>query len=309
MSTEAPQVAEPVAPVVAPVSGVNDPWGKEWIQPDFTLNHKALDRLPDHLKGLRPTLERQRSFEDVLTVMQNQQVMAGKKALAPLPSDAPAHVAAERKALLDTINGVPPSPKDYGLSRPEDFPESQWSQPLADGFTAWAHKHSVSPIAAKELLSIQMGAVKGQIEAQGQYEQNFFAQQQQAFDKQIKQDNIAPDRASALVDKGALALGLDPKLPEHQTLLKNANVRLMAMRHAIQTGEDSFVQGGNSNTREVNDPEALAGDAVRNPANPLYAQYWNKDNKFSRAQQDAAVQKVNEWHRQAAAKNPPRGRR
>ena len=311
---EAPAAATPVtAPVTSPVStpaaastggsGVPEVWTKDWIQSDFTLNHKALDRLPDHLKGLRPTLERQKSFEDVLTVMQNQQVLAGKKALAPLPADAPAPVQAERKALLDTINGVPPSPKDYGITKPEDLPDSQWNPQLADSFTAWAHKHSVSPAAAKELLGIQIDGIKGQIGAQSQYESNFWAQEQQKFESTIKRENMPSDRASALVEKGAIALGLDLTNEATKTFLKGADARIMAMRHAVAIGEDSFVAGQSKPAAEAN-PKAAADDIIHNKANPLYEQYWNRDGKFPRSVAEAARAKVEELLRLDAAKNP-----
>ncbi len=60
-----PTSAAPSTP--PPSSGISEPWAKEWIKPDYTFDHKALERLPDHLKGLKPTLERSRSLEDFLT--------------------------------------------------------------------------------------------------------------------------------------------------------------------------------------------------------------------------------------------------
>ena len=299
----APVTPAPAAPASpAPSSGVQEPWAKDWIKADYTFDHKALERMPDHLKGLKPTLERSKSLEDFLTTFQNQQVLVGKKALAPLPSDAPEPVRAERKALIDTINGVPPTPKDYGITRPQDFPETQWNQPLADSFTQWAHENSVSPAAAKELIAIQMEAVKGQLGQQAQYEQQFYADQDKAFTATIQRENIAADRASALVEKGALALGLDLNNEGTKNFLKGTDARLMAMRHAIAIGEDRAVgENGQSPGAEGN-PADLAKDATSNPANPLYAQYWNKDGKFSRSVQDAAIARVNGWHQMAVAK-------
>lgn len=319
MSTEAPTAPitdTPAAPAATPPpnggsgspqgngghsSGVSEPWAKEWIAPDFTLKHSALDRLPDHLKGLRPVLERQKTFEDVLTVMQNQQVLNGKKALAPLPSDAPSHVQAERKTLLDTINGVPPTPKDYGLGKPADLPDAQWHQPMADSFAAWAHKHSVSPGAAKEMLNIQANFVKEQLVGQQQQEEQFWSGQQQLFESTIKRENIPTDRASALVEKGALALGLDLNNEQTKIFLKGSDARLMAMRHAIAIGEDRTPTGATGGGDR--DPGALAKAAMSDPADPLYAQYWNREGKFSRSVQEAAVARVNGWLQQAEAKN------
>lgn len=310
-ATIEPPVAAPASPppppdkppvVAAPASPINEVWTKDWIKPDWTLEPKALDRLPDHLKGLRPTLERQKSFEDVLTVMQQQQVLVGKKALAPLPPDAPPLVLAERKALLDTINGVPATPKDYGIAKPADLPDAAWNQPLADGFAAWAQKNSVAPAAVRELLKLNVDTVQGQLKAQADYEAGFWQKEQQTFDGIIKRENIPADRASALVEKGAHRLGLDLNDEATKTFLKGANARLMAMRHALAVGEDSFVQGDARATEQ--NPKAAADAIVHDKANPLYEQYWNRDGKFPRAVTEAARAKVEELYRLHEAKNP-----
>ncbi len=282
-------------------SGITEPWAKSWIQPDFTLDHKALDRLPDHLKSLRPTLERQKNFEGVLGALDHAQMIAGKKALAPLPPEAPETAKLERKTLLDTINGVPASPKDYGISRPKDFPEAHWNQSLADKAVAWAHKNSVPPSAMKELVfEINGGEVKSQLAAQEQNENQFWAKEQQRFDSVVKKENIGGDRASALVEKGAIALGLDLTNEQTKTFLKGADARLMAMRHAIAIGEDRVITGEGENSGGTRDYAAEATDIQRNPANPEYAVYRNKDQKYSRAQQDSVVAKVNRLHALAA---------
>lgn len=291
------------APSPGTGSGISTPWASEWIQPDFTLNHKALDRLPDHLKGLRPTLERQKNFEGVLQALDHSQTLAGKKALAPLDANAPAQAVAERKALLDTINGVPPSAKDYGIAKPADFPDAQWDPKLAESFTAWAHKHSVSPAAAKELLGLQVGNVKTQLANQAQYEQTFWADEQKNFEATIQRDNIPAARASALVEKGAISLGLDLNNERTKTFLKGSEARLMAMRHAIAIGEDTALTGDGSSPGEGTNYAELAQSARQDPANPIYAQYWNKDGKFSQSVQAAAVAKVNGWLQLAEGKS------
>lgn len=289
-------------------SGISESWAKSWIQPDFTLNASALDRLPDHLKGLRPTLERQKNFEGVLMALDHASTLAGKKALAPLPAGSAPEVQAERKQLLDTINGVPSKPQEYGIARPADFPEAHWNQKLADSFTTWAHKHSVSPAAAKELVfDIQANAVKESLVSQAQYETQFWAGQQQQFEATIRRENIPADRANALVEKGALALGLDMNNEATKTFMKGAESRLMAMRHAIAIGEDSSGAGLTANGGADRDPAALAHSAMKDPSDPLYAAYWNRDGKYSRTDHEAAVAKVNGWFQQAEARNPRRG--
>ncbi len=301
-----PNVAPSTPP---PSSGISEPWAKDWIKPDFTFDHKALDRMPEHLKGLRASLERTKDIDGLMSVFQNQQMLVGKKALAPLPADAPDPVKAERKALLDTIQGVPPTPKDYGIARPQDIPEGQWDGKLADSFSAWAHKNSVSPAAAKELIGIQVAAMKENMGAQQAYEQQFYAKQDQAFAATIQRENIPLDRASSLVEKGALALGLDLNNEETKNFMKGSDARLMAMRHALAIGEDRAIPEGGGPQGADQNPAELAKDATTNPANPIYGPYWNKEGKYSRSAQESAIQKVNGWHQQAAAKNPPRSPR
>lgn len=289
------------APITA-TSGVNEVWAKDWIQPDFTLNHKALDRLPEHLKDMRPTLEKYKGFEDVLLGYKNQQVMAGKKALAPLMPDAKPEVIAERKALLDSINGVPKEAKEYGITRPQDFPEAQWNQPMADNYAKWAHENSVSPTAAKKLMALQMESVRGAMVEQDKYVQKFYADEDGKFSATIQRENIPADRASSLIEKGALALGLDIQNEQTKNFLKGSDARLMAMRHAIAIGEDKAVTPEGGGQTGGGDPTELAKSATSDPSNPIYAPYWNKEGKYSRSAQEAAVAKVNGWYQQAAGK-------
>ena len=148
--------------------------------------------------------------------------------------------------------------------------------------------------------------MKGQLAAQAQYEQTFWSDQQKTFDAMIRQQNIPADRAASLVEKGAIALGLDLSKESTKIMLKGADARLMAMRHALAIGEDNVVTGDTKMTES--NPGDLARDAMHNKSNPLYEQYWNRDGKFPRAVQEAAVAKVTEWMRLEAAKNPPRGR-
>ncbi len=285
----------------APSSAAQPAWYQEFLQQDGSLNAKALDRLPDHLKPLKSTWEKAKTIEELGVIHLNSQHLNGKKALAPLPPDAPDAVKTERKALLDGINGVPATPKEYGITRPQDLPEQFWSQPAADNLAKWAHDNSVSPAAAQKLMQEHAKIIKADVANHEQYVADYQKGQQQTFEAQIRQENISGEKASALIEKGAIALGLDPASPETQKLFKDsAQVRLMAMRHAIAIGEDHAVTSNSQGTGQ-GDPEAAAKDIQRNPANPLYAAYWNKGGALGRAAQEAAVERVNGLLRQAEA--------
>ena len=278
-------------------SAVKEPYYKTLINADGTLNHKALDNLPDHLAALKPTLARQKSMDDVLTVMTNQQGLVGKKALGPLPPNATPEMVAERKGLLDSINGVPKDPKDYGIVKPENISNELWNDGLAKGAAEIAHKYSAPPAMLKDLVALQTAELQKQLLAQQDYERAFFAKQQENLVQTLKLENIPLTKAQELAERGAQKLGLDLQNPDIQTLMKNSNVFLMAMRHALSTSEDKFVSGEAKNSLG-GDPAALAKDATSNKSNPLYAPYWDAQHP----QNKMAKETVNQWRKLAAAK-------
>ena len=278
-------------------SAVKEPYYKTLINADGTLNHKALDNLPDHLAALKPTLARQKSLDDVFTVMGNQQTLVGKKALGPLPPNATPEMVAERKGLLDSINGVPKDPKDYGIVKPENISNELWNDGLAKGAAEIAHKYSAPPAMLKDLVALQTAELQKQLLAQQDYERAFFAKQQDNLVQTLKLENIPLTKAQELAERGAQKLGLDLQNPDVQTLMKNSNVFLMAMRHALSTSEDKFVSGEAKNNLG-GDPAALAKDATSNKANPLYAPYWDAQHP----QNKMAKETVNQWRKLAAAK-------
>ena len=257
-------------------SAVKEPFYKSFINADGTLNHKALDNLPEHHTSLKNTLSRQKTFDDVLTVMANQQTLAGKKGLAPLPANAAPEVVAERKALLDSINGVPKDPKDYGITKPENIANELWNESLAKGAAEIAHKYSASPQMLKDLVALQTAELQKQVAAQSEYEKNFFATQQKNLEATLRNENIPLTKAQELAERGAMRLGLDMQNPEHQTLMKNSNVFLMAMRHAMTTMEDKFVSG-EAKAGMGNNPLAEARDIAHNKSNPLYDAFYNSN--------------------------------
>ena len=289
MSTE---VAPP--PVVPPGAA---PEVKTWANPDGTLNPTFYEKLPEDVAWMKDTLSKYKTREELVRGFANASSLAGKKGLIPLPDNAPPEAKADRKALLDGINGVPKETKDYGIERPKEIPEGQWNQGLAENFVKWAYENSVSPGAAKKLIAVQMEAVKGQLAQQAQYETNFWAEEQKNFEANVRTMNLGQDRATALVERGAIALGLDLANPKTQTLLKGADARMMAMKYALATGEDSTVTAEDGSQGE-GDPMQLAQDAAHNKANPLYEPLHDS----SHPQHRAAKEKVEAWWKLAVSK-------
>lgn len=297
-----PDDAPPPPPPPTPGNGtvVSEPYYKGLFGDDGSINAKNIERFPEHLSGAKALVSRAKNIDGVFQMWDQANALASKKALAPLPENAPEEMVKERKSHLDTLMGVPPTPKDYGVARPADFPEQHWDQPLADTFATWAHKNSVSPAAVKELFAVQLSTINGQLAKQKQYEDSFYAKEQQTFDSAIRRENITPERAAELVEKGAIGLGMDLNDNQTKLMMKGSLGRLMALRHALGTGSDRAAPGAG---RETNaDPGALADAAIHDKANPLYAPYWNRDGKHTRQAHDSAVSQVNEWRRLDAAK-------
>lgn len=290
--------AAQAAAAAAAAASANQPFHADWVKPDGTLNSAVYDRLPEDVRYMKDTLGKYKTAEELVRGVANIQTFAGKKGLIPLPDNAPPELRAERKAVLDSVNGVPKEAKDYGIARPADLPEAQWDQGMADNFVKWAHENSVSPAAAKKLIALQIDTIKTQSAAQAAYETKFFEDQAKAFGESVRATNMPLDRANQLAERGAAELGLDLNKPEHQLLMKNADVRLMAMRHAMAVGEDTFVKGQEGAGAD-NDPMALAQDATHNKANPLYEPLHNQ----SHPQHSMAKAKLDGWWRAAAAKS------
>lgn len=302
MSTEAPPAPPPVVPPpAAPVT----PNFSDWRKSDGTINHEAFKALPEDIRYVGDSLTKYKTDVDLFRGIAHLQTLGGKKGLIPLAADAPKEAIAERKSLLDSVNGVPKEAKDYGLKKPDDLPDSAWNPKTVEGAQAWAHKWSISPAALNELVGLNLAGAKEQIAAYADQEKQFLADQQKAFDGQIRQENIPAERANALVDRGAIQLGLNPELPEDQMLLKNAKVRLMAMRNAMATGEDSAGAPNSAVNGGGGDPEKLANDAAHNKANPLHEPLYNP----SHPQHKMAKEKVDQWWRQVAASKVKGGAR
>jgi len=287
-------------PAGAPPAGGNGdkPWSSDWIKPDGTLNTESYKRLPEDVRWVGESLSKYKTVDDYVRGTANLITAVGKKGIIPLPSNAPPEVVAERKALLDGINGVPKEAKDYGLTRPAEVPEHAWDPGYVEKVATWAQKHSVGPAAMKELLNgVVATQVKGQLAAAETARTTFLADQDKAFDEQIRLDAIPREKADALAERAAVGLGFDMSKPEQAGLLKYATVKLAMLRHALAVGEDSYV-AGELEKGEGGDAMALAQDAINNKANPLNEPLMNAQHP----QHKMAKEKVDQWFRRAAAK-------
>lgn len=293
-----PVVAEPVTgAAVAPVVNTS-PWYSDWTKPDGTLNPESYKRLPEDVRWVGDTLAKYKTPDELARGFANLTTAVGKKGLIPLDANASKEAVAERWQLLAGVNGVPKEAKDYGLTRPNDVPEQAWDAGYVGKVAEWAHKNTVSPGAMKSLLSeVVAPQVKAQLAQAETQRGDFLRQQEQLFEDQIKLDMIPRDKADALAERAATALGFNMEDPAQAGLLQYTAVKLAMLRHALATGEDSYVAGEGAKG-EGGDAMALALDAVNNPANPLNAPLMDARHP----QHKEAKAKVDTWFRQAAAK-------
>ncbi len=277
------------------------PYYKGLYGDDGKIDKAALDRLPDHLKPHKDVLGKYETIDALLTGFGNAHALASKKALTPLEANAPDHVKAERKAMLDGVNNVPKDPKGYGIARPETFPAEHWSEEGAGKMAAIAHKHSLSPDAVKELLGLQMELTNGELAKGQQFEADFYKAQDTKFAEAIRTQGVVADKALDLATRGAVTLGIDPKSP----LFKNADVKLACLRMANLVGEDKLISGDLGGQGGGGGPDYLtqARDIMRNPQNPLH-KAWS-DPGDPRNEEVRA--KVNELYRMDGEAKKKRG--
>lgn len=280
------------------------PTATTWDNPDGSLNKAYYEKLPDDIAWMKDTLSKYGTREELIRGFANNVTLNNKKGLIPLPTNASKEALAERKVLLDGINGVPKEAKDYGITKPADFPDDYWKQSLVENFSKWAHEHSVSPDAAKKLITLQLANVQEEIRHQETFWQQHWANETKTFEEAVRTENIPGGLAKAneLAERGAKALGFNLEDANDKRILDNSKVRLAFMRHALATGEDTFVSGDADAALTANDPMKLAEGAMHDKANPLYTPLYDPNHP----QHQMAKAKVDEWLRLAHARDTAR---
>lgn len=256
---------------------------------DGKLNHAAFDRLPDHLKPHVETFKKYQTVEALLGGMGNLSNLAGKKALAPLPDNAPPEMKAERQALLRQLHGTPEKPEGYGVKKPDNLPAEMWDEGYVGSMVGILHKHNASPALVKELVEADAKAAAGKVDHNGQTEAQAYAREEQtlrtAFGPQFN------DKVDLAV-RAARTLGLDPKDP----IFRNAKVVIAMAKVGEMVSEDRLVSGDSKGGDGMSD-RAKAKDIVTNPSNPLHKAYHNENDP----QHDEAVRTHSEFNKRAAA--------
>lgn len=248
------------------------PWHSGFVKADGTLDHGAFARLPDNLKGLAPSLANIKTADDLMAKFANLNALAGRKGLAPLPADAKPEDVAAHQAVIRSALGVPEKPDGYGLKRPDDLPENMWDEAGAKSVAELLHKHNGSPALAKELIAFEAQRVKAQVEAQGQYEQQFYKEQDDQFRAALQATGDDYDKSMGVITQTAKRMGV----AEDSPLLKNASFRLAMKAVAKAIGEPATVTGTGSDN-STKSAKVLADAIVHDKTNPEYEAYWKAE--------------------------------
>lgn len=265
------------------------PFYADLYGPDGKLNHAAFDRLPDHLKPHVETFKKYQTVEALLGGMGNLANLAGKKALAPLPANAPAELKAERQALMRQLNGTPEKAEGYGVKKPANIPPEMWDDAYVNDIVGVLHKHNASPDLVRELLTVDSKHATSRIDRNGQTEAQAYAKEETAL-----REAFGP-RFNEKVDlaiRGARTLGLDPNDP----IFRNHKVVVAMSRFAEMVSEDKLVSGDEKGGSGLSDRQK-ARDIVMNPANPLHAAYHDPNH----AEHESAVRTHSEFNKRHAA--------
>lgn len=251
---------------------VQKSWREGWIAADGKIDRSAYDRLPEALKPFKDVLSKYETDEQLLSAFVHAQTLNGKKGLMPLPENASDKDKAEFSTRLKTLLGVPEKPDGYGVAKPKDMPDALWNNDYVQGAVGVMHKHNASPALVRELLEYDAkagGAKFTQMQAdQAQTFQKAKAQLEGAFGQNYAQGIESAKRM-------ARALGVDVKDP---SVGNNPTFIIALSKAAAMISEDKLVKGNEggdggfgTNARE----QSL--DILRNPANPLYAAYHDRN--------------------------------
>ena len=244
-------------------------------------------------EDLRPyaqsTLSRYPNFNELIRSHHELKTAVSKRVQPPGENAKPEEITAWR-----TLLGVPEKPEDYGLKKPDTLPDGvQWSDELAEGFAALAHKHSLPPAAVQEISSWwaqQQGAAAGR---EAESFKGWVAAQKTELEKEwggkYNDNLVAAQRVAGLA-------GIDMNDPD----LGN-NAKLIRSLHEVSKliSEDKLVAP--DKTGQGLTAGQQADDILHNAQNPWHEAYMGKQGK---ARQEEASRLYLRLRAQASGINP-----
>jgi hypothetical protein len=173
----------------------------------------------------------------------------------------------ERRAFFTAL-GVPEKPEGYAIERPKDLDEKLWDEERNKGFLALAHKHGITPAAAKALVEFEAANTKAALEKAETEAKAATAGLVAGLKKEWGAAYDEKRQAAAVVfDKlgGAELFGKDTVIDNHP-----AFVRLLA-KVADMVGEKGGLPGGKDAHRgDVGDAQAELNRIMGDKQNPYF---------------------------------------
>lgn len=257
------------APAPGAAAAPVTPWSTDYFK-DGKINRDAYGRMPEGLRTLADgELKNIETPDQLMEKVKNLSALAGRKALAPLGANATPEERQAQDAILHTVMGAPEKPEGYGFKRPDNLPEAAWDDGYAKTIQGVLYKHHASPALAAELVAAQTAQVQLNLQAQQQYETQYFKGEDDAFRAELGKQGLDYDKTLAMVTRAAGNFGMAADAP----MLRNSGVRMLMLKVAQSIGEAKFV-GGESGAANLKSAGAEAQDITSNKDNPEYKIYW-----------------------------------
>lgn len=182
-----------------------------------------------------------------------------------------------RKAL-----GVPEDIAGYGIKKPDNVPDEQWSDKNVQQYLNLLHKHNATPDMVKELIELNGSLTNGQSEEYQQEQQiqaDKFAEEQ----KRLLTDEFGStlSTVASVAHRAAQHFGISDELKSQ--LVSTAEGVKLLHKMGQSVGEDNLPNDITSSAKAAADD---AYQIMTNPAHPLHERY--------RAGDDFVVRKVAE---------------
>lgn len=278
-SKPAPAFTDPNAEPAVATAPV-DSWATGWLGKDGSFDHKAFDKAPDDLKPLAKDIGRYKGLDDLLRGYKEKSELMGKKGILE-PLDAKTATdkdRADRLEMIRKVNGTPTKPEEFGLKRPEAVPEAYWSQPAVDKIAKIMQEEGASPALAKRLFDESMADLQSRLDGAKKEQEAVLGEQDRLIRETLIKEGFDYPKGLEDAQRCCRKAGIDPNTP----FLKNASIFMGLSRLGRLLKEDALITGA---TTSLSDAVNLAPDEAgkraesiaRNPKDPLYGAYWNKD--------------------------------
>lgn len=238
--------------------------------------------LPDDLKPSASALAKYPNPLELMRGHANASKLIGQKSTLKAPApDAPAEEVQKFNEQIRGVLGIPATPEEYKLAKPEKIPDGlKWDEAEVGEFSKLAHSLNIPPAAAQKLVEFDMQRMSKYGE-QGKVKLDEFVKSQEA---ELRKDwGTEFDVNLGKAAKAAQLAGFDLNDSE---LGNNAKFVKAMLTVSNLIKPDALV--GNDKSGVSMDGKSQAEDIRRNTSNPWHAAYMGKEGP-ARQQEAAAL--------------------